>query len=171
MATIKQLSKSLEEDRQTSRSLVEECLERTQDKDGEGVRVFLQVHSETARAAADVMDRARKAGCQPSPYAGIPISIKDLFDIAGDVTGVGSKVFVDHPAASTDAKAVARLKSAGFIVIGRTNMTEFAYSGLGINPHFGTPLNPYDRKTGRIPGGSTSGGAVSVAGSGSTSTA
>src|SRR5882757_7380930 len=145
-----------------SRDLVEQCLVRIEDRSGEGARTFLKVHSEAARAAADYYERLRARGAAPSPYAGIPVSIKDLFDIAGDVTTAGSTALREAPPAKRDAPAVARLRVAGFIPIGRTNMTEFAFSGLGINPHYDTPRNPYDRKTGRIPGGSSSGAAVSV---------
>jgi aspartyl-tRNA(Asn)/glutamyl-tRNA(Gln) amidotransferase subunit A len=97
------------------------------------------------------------------PFAGIPIAIKDLFDVRGEVTTAGSRVLQSAPAAERDAPAVAALRAAGFIVIGRTNMTEFAFSGLGLNPHYGTPLNIFDRATGRIPGGSSSGSAVAIA--------
>src|SRR5216684_7977567 len=145
-----------------SRALVEDCLARIKDPAGEGRRVFLKVHAEAALAAADYCDRLRARGPAPSPFAGIPISIKVLFDIAGDVTTAGSVALRDAKAAERDAPAVARLRAAGFIPIGRTNMTEFAFSGLGINPHYGTPLSPYDRQAARIPGGSSSGAAVSV---------
>jgi len=148
--------------RTTSRALVEACLARITDPAGEGGRAFLHVMADSARTAADAMDRLRAAGAAPSPYAGIPVSIKDLFDIAGQVTRAGSRVLNDAPPATKDAPAVARLRRAGFVVIGRTNMTEFAYSGLGINPHYGTPRNPWDRAAGRVPGGSSSGAAVSV---------
>ncbi len=104
----------------------------------------------------------RRRGATPSVFAGIPISIKDLFDVAGDVTTAGSVALRQAPPAPRDANVIARLRTAGFVPIGRTNMTEFAFSGLGINPHYDTPRNPYDRKTGRIPGGSSSGAAVSV---------
>src|SRR5215468_1285519 len=145
-----------------SRGLVEQCLARIADQSGEGGRVFLKVHAADALAAADFYDRVRARGAAPSPFAGIPVSIKDLFDIAGDVTTAGSLVLRDAKAAEHDAPAVARLRAAGFIPIGRTNMTEFAFSGLGINPHYDTPRNPYDRAAARIPGGSSSGAAVSV---------
>src|SRR6266446_3388014 len=145
-----------------SRGLVEQCLSRIADQSGEGQRVFLKVHAEPALAAADYYDRLRARGSAPSPFAGIPVSIKDLFDITGDVTTAGSVVLKDARAAKQDAPAVARLRAAGFIPIGRTNMTEFAFSGLGINPHYDTPLNQYERQAGRIPGGSSSGAAVSV---------
>jgi aspartyl-tRNA(Asn)/glutamyl-tRNA(Gln) amidotransferase subunit A len=146
----------------SSRSLVEDCLARISDAAGEGRRAFLKVHADQARAAADYVDALRRHGAAPSRFAGIPVSIKDLFDIAGDVTTAGSVVLRDAPAATRDAVAVARIRAAGFIPIGRTNMTEFAFSGVGLNPHYDTPRNPYDRATGRMPGGSSSGAAVSV---------
>jgi aspartyl-tRNA(Asn)/glutamyl-tRNA(Gln) amidotransferase subunit A len=146
----------------TSRKLVEQCLSRIDDKSGEGGRVFLKVNAADALAAAEYHDRLRAHGASPSPFAGIPVSIKDLFDIAGEVTTAGSVVLRGAAAAARDAPCVARLRAAGFIPIGRTNMTEFAFSGLGINPHYGTPLNPHDRAAARIPGGSSSGAAVSV---------
>ncbi|HEY9281809.1 MAG TPA: amidase, partial [Eoetvoesiella sp.] len=121
------------------------------------------VDAQGARAAADAMDQLRAAQAAPSPFAGIPISVKDLFDVQGQVTTAGSKLLAGAAPATEDAVAVARLRRAGFVVLGRANMTEFAYSGLGLNPHYGTPLNPWDREVGRAPGGSSSGGAVSVA--------
>jgi aspartyl-tRNA(Asn)/glutamyl-tRNA(Gln) amidotransferase subunit A len=98
----------------------------------------------------------------PSRFAGIPVSIKDLFDIEGQVTRAGSRALEDSAPAEADAPVVARLRRAGFIVIGRTNMTEFAFSGIGINPHYGTPKGSWKRSEGHIPGGSSSGAAVSV---------
>jgi aspartyl-tRNA(Asn)/glutamyl-tRNA(Gln) amidotransferase subunit A len=145
-----------------SRGLIEEALARINDKSGEGARTFLKVHGGQALAASDFYDRLRASGAVPSRLAGIPVSLKDLFDIAGDVTTAGSRVLRDAPPAPRDAPAVARLRAAGFIPIGRTNMTEFAFSGIGINPHYGTPSSPYDRGSRRIPGGSSSGAAVSV---------
>lgn len=162
LRTLASLAADLAGGRTTSRALVEHCLQRIQDPDGEGWRTFLKVSADTALAAADFQDRLRKSGAAPSPFAGIPVSIKDLFDIAGDVTTAGSRVLRNEPAAMRDAASVARLRAAGFIAIGRTNMTEFAFSGLGLNPHFNTPRSPYDRANGRIPGGSSSGAAVSV---------
>ena len=97
------------------------------------------------------------------PLAGIPVSIKDLFDVAGQTSSAGSTVLAHAPAAAADCPAVARLRAAGAALAGRTNMVEFAFSGVGINPHYGTPVNPADTKVERIPGGSSSGAAVSVA--------
>src|SRR5260370_40202533 len=145
-----------------SRALIDQCIERIKDPAGEGDRVFLKVYGEAARTAADAFDQLRRRDATPSPYAGVPIAVKDLFDVAGDVTTAGSVALRQAPAATRDAPTIARMRAAGFVPIGRTNMTEFAFSGLGINPHYGTPRNPYDRKTGRIPGGSSSGSAVAV---------
>jgi len=156
------LGRALAEGRTTSRRLVEEALARIADANGEGGRTFTKVHAQGALAAAEASDRLRKEGVVPSPLAGLPVSIKDLFDIAGDVTTAGSKILRERSPAAADAPAVARLRAAGAVVIGRSNMTEFAFSGIGINPHYGTPANPYDRGSRRIPGGSSSGGAVSV---------
>src|SRR5579883_2416873 len=100
-----------------------------------------------ARAQADAVDRLRAAGAALPPLAGLPVSVKDLFDVAGSVTTAGSVVLQSRPPAQRDATVVARLRAAGCIVLGRTNMTELAYSGLGLNPHHGTPLNPFDRAT------------------------
>src|SRR4029079_11931702 len=94
--------------------------------------------------------------------AGIPISIKDLFDETNVVTLGGSKLLAGSPPATRDSTVVERLRAAGAAIIGRTNLTEFAYSGLGINPHYGTPRNTFDRPGNRIPGGSSSGAAISV---------
>ncbi|MCX8996175.1 amidase [Rhizobiaceae bacterium BDR2-2] len=160
---LRALARELAEGRTTARKLVRECLDRIADPEGEGERAFVKVHSEQALAAASAIDLLREAGLAPSPFAGIPVSVKDLADIAGDVTTAGSVVLSDAPPAAQDAPMVARLRAVGFIVIGRTNMTEFAFSGIGINPHYGTPASPFDRATRRIPGGSSSGAAVSVA--------
>ena len=163
MRPLTDLAADLESGRVTARDLVEACLARIADPAGEGSRAFLRVHADQARAAAAAMDALRRAGRAPSPYAGLPVSLKDLFDIAGEPTPAGSRVLAGAPPAATHALAVRRLLAAGFVPVGRTNMTEFAYSGLGMNPHYGTPLSPWDRATGRVPGGSSSGAAVSVA--------
>jgi aspartyl-tRNA(Asn)/glutamyl-tRNA(Gln) amidotransferase subunit A len=147
----------------SSRALVQECLGRIEDEAGEGARTFLHVERDAALAQADAIDALRACGAAPSACAGIPVSIKDLFDVAGQITRAGSVALTDRPAATADASSVARLRQAGLVLIGRTNMTEFAFSGLGLNPHFGTPLNPWNRAAQHIPGGSSSGAAVSVA--------
>jgi aspartyl-tRNA(Asn)/glutamyl-tRNA(Gln) amidotransferase subunit A len=163
MHTIEELARDLEEGRVTARALVEQSLERIADPAGEGASTFLAVHAEAARATADLVDGLRKLGRQPSRFAGIAMSLKDLFDEAGEVTKAGSVILADAAPASVDAPAVRRLKALGFISVGRTSMTEFAYSGVGLNSHFGQPRPAWDRATGRIPGGSSSGAAVSVA--------
>ncbi|MGI9413480.1 MAG: amidase [Hyphomicrobiales bacterium] len=162
MKTLAELAQDLGSGRTTSRALTEACLARIDDASGEGVRAFLSVDRDGALATADYMDGLRARGAAPSPYAGIPISVKDLFDVAGEVTRAGSTVLADAAPAERDAPAIARVRAAGFVIMGRTNMTEFAYSGVGINPHYDTPANPYDRETRRIPGGSSAGAAVSV---------
>lgn len=161
--TIAQLSHDLARGQITSEALTRDCLERIADPAGEGRRAFVKVYADAALAAARAADQARRHGLVPSPLAGIPLSIKDLFDIGGDVTRAGSIVLDGTPPAATDAPAMARLRAAGAILVGRTNMTEFAYGANGLNQHYGTPRNPWQREgAGRIPGGSTSGGAVSV---------
>ena len=160
--TIAELSNLLARRKITSRQLVEQALATIKDPRGEGSRTFLSLHESEALAAADRVDARRREGAKLPALAGIPISIKDLFDEAGVTTLGGSKVLVGTPAATLDSIVVERLRKAGAIIIGRTNLVEFAYSGLGINPHYGTPKNAYDRATGRIPGGSSSGAAVSV---------
>jgi len=144
----------------SSRELTEAALAQIADPAGEGARTFVKVYGDSARAAADAQDRLRKAGYIASPLAGLPVSLKDLFDVSGERTLAGSKALADSPPAVHDAPVVSRLRAAGAVLIGRTNMTEFAFSGVGINPHYGTPGNPYDRRL--IPGGSSSGAAVSV---------
>jgi aspartyl-tRNA(Asn)/glutamyl-tRNA(Gln) amidotransferase subunit A len=161
--TLAALAEELDSGRSSARKLVEQCLARIADASGEGARTFIHVDTEAAIEAAEAMDRLREVRAAPSPYAGIPVSIKDLFDIRGQVTRAGSRALDDSPPAEADAPVVARLRRAGFIVIGRTNMTEFAYSGIGINPHYGTPKGAWQRSVGHVPGGSSSGAAVSVA--------
>jgi len=163
MNTLDALALALREGKTTSRQLVEEALARVNDPIGEGPRAFVKVDADGARAAADFYDGLRKRNRSPSALAGIPFSVKDLFDLSGEVTTAGSIVLRDAPAAARDAAAIASLKSAGLVVLGRTNMTEFAYSGVGLNPHYGTPRSVFDRKTGRIPGGSSAGAGVAVA--------
>lgn len=127
---------------------------------------FVRLFEPQALAAANAIDALRAAGAPLPPLAGLAVSVKDLFDVAGQPTTGGSRVLQGAPAALLDSPAVARLRSAGAALVGHTNMSEFAFSGVGINPHHGTPANPattaLDTQP-RVPGGSTSGGAVSVA--------
>ena len=127
---------------------------------------FIRRFDAQAQAAARAIDRQCEAGAPLPPLAGLAVSVKDLFDVAGQPTTAGSRSLYDAQPATQDCPAVARLRTAGAAFIGHTNLTEFAFSGVGINPHHGTPANPataaLDTEP-RIPGGSTSGGAVSVA--------
>ena len=127
---------------------------------------FIRTSFDAAAAAARDADAQRAAGAPSPMLAGLAVSVKDLFDVQGDTTTAGSTVLATNPPATDDCPAVARLRRAGAAFVGRTNMSEFAFSGVGINPHFGTPANPATAALDpqpRIPGGSTSGGAVSVA--------
>jgi len=121
--------------------------------------VFMPVQAHSAPSASPL----GVCGDPLFPLAGIAVSVKDLFNVSGQVTMAGSTVLASALPASADASAVARLRAAGAVLVGRTNMVEFAFSGVGINPHYGTPVNPADTETERIPGGSSSGAAVSVA--------
>ncbi|WP_153099662.1 amidase [Paraburkholderia hayleyella] len=161
-----QLAADLATGRTTSRALIETALERISHPAGQGATVFLESNAREARATAAALDQLRASGIVLSPLAGIPVSVKDLFDIAGQVTRAGSTVLAHAAPARVDAPVVARLRRAGAVFIGRTNMSEFAFSGLGLNPHYGTPLSPYQRAVPgaeRIAGGSSSGAAASVA--------
>lgn len=161
MSTLGDLRVALGAGQTSAEGLMQQALDRAEDDSGEGARVFMGLNHQ-ALDQARASDRARAAGAMQSPWAGIPFSVKDLFDVAGEVTRAGSQILSGGPAASSTALAIQRLFDAGLLSVGRTNMTEFAYSGVGLNPHYGTPLNPWDRATGRIPGGSSSGAAVSV---------
>lgn len=163
LPTIQRLQQELAEGRTSSVELTRAALDRIADPSGEGRRAFTQVYADQALQAAEASDILRKAGLARSPLEGLPVSVKDLFDVAGQTTTAGSVVLKDQPAARRNALAVQRLLDAGAVMVGRTNMTEFAFSGLGLNPHYGTPSSPWDRETSRIPGGSSSGAGVAVA--------
>ncbi len=167
LQTIAQAVVSLESGAIKVRALVEACLERIEAPEGEGARTFVRVYGDQARASADAMDALRRANRHPGPLAGIPVSLKDLFDVQGEVTAAGSTALAQAKPAVAHAVVVQRLLAAGCIPVGRTNMTEFAFSGIGINPHHGTPRSPWQRGAaegdGHIPGGSSSGAGVSVA--------
>ncbi len=162
MKSLLELATDLREEAVTSRALVEEALTRIAAPSGEGKAAFTRVYADAALAQADAIDELRANGVELTPLAGLPISIKDLFDVAGEPTTAGSRVLQDAPPAEHDAPVVARLRAAGAVIVGKTNMTEFAFAAVGTNATYGTPRNPYDRKTGRVPGGSSSGAAVSV---------
>jgi aspartyl-tRNA(Asn)/glutamyl-tRNA(Gln) amidotransferase subunit A len=148
--------------RPTACERLDQALARIDDPRGEGARACLTVYRDAARAAAEASDRRARLGISLGPLDGAIVTIKDLFDVAGEVTRAGSELLAEHGTPATqDAPVVRRLRQAGAVIVGKTNMTEFAFSGIGANPHYGTPANPADRK--RAPGGSTSGGAVAVA--------
>ena len=159
LGTLQDLVARLELGETTSSELVRTCLAHVSAYDPSNT-VFLELFRD-AQEQADHIDQQRASGVPLPPYAGIPISVKALFDVAGHITTAGSRVLAEQARSEQDSTAVARLKRAGFIIVGATNMTEFAYSGLGMNPHYGTPRNALDPD--RIPGGSSSGAAVSVA--------
>jgi aspartyl-tRNA(Asn)/glutamyl-tRNA(Gln) amidotransferase subunit A len=162
MRTLRSIISGLSSAQITSCELVDRALARAADGDGEGSRVFISISPAPAMEAARQLDARRKRGDSLPSLAGIPVSVKDLFDIEGEVTRAGSRLRERAAPAERDAPVIERLRRAGAILLGRTNMTEFAFSGLGLNPHFGTPLNPHARASRLIPGGSSSGAAVSV---------
>jgi aspartyl-tRNA(Asn)/glutamyl-tRNA(Gln) amidotransferase subunit A len=146
----------------SARERLAAALQRIDDSSGEGARTCLSVYRQSALAAAEASDARARAGVSLGALDGVIVSLKDLFDVAGEVTRAGSKVLFDEgKVAERDAPVVQRLRAAGAVIVGKTNMSEFAFTGLGINPHYGTPANPADRA--RVPGGSSSGAAVAVA--------
>jgi aspartyl-tRNA(Asn)/glutamyl-tRNA(Gln) amidotransferase subunit A len=146
----------------SSRDRLELALARIADPKGEGARACLTVYAAAARAAADAADARAALGVSLGPLDGAIVSIKDLFDVAGEPTRAGSKVLAEEAKpAEADAAIVRRLRAGGAVIVAKTNMTEFAYSAVGANPHFGTPGNPHDRA--RVPGGSSAGAAVAAA--------
>jgi len=159
--TIEQLNQRLLRGETTREALVAGALEAA-DKPA-AKSVFTKLYPEAALAAARAADASHKAGVSLPPLAGLPVSIKDLYGVAGETTMAGSIVCKGEPVQTQDAPVVARLRAAGSAIVGKTNMTEFAFSGIGINPHYGTPVNPTDQAIARVPGGSSSGAGVSVA--------
>lgn len=162
LPTLGQAARLLAEGKTTSRRLVERCLEAVE-ADANARSAYLLIDADGARAEADRIDRQRRLGQSPGLFAGIPLSVKDLFDVEGQVTTAGSRVLRDSPTATADAPALARLRAAGFVMLGRTHMTEFAYSGLGLNIHHPEPHSIWYEEEDRAPGGSSSGAAISVA--------
>jgi|SRR5665213_1083434 len=145
-----------------ARDRLEQALALIADPKGEGARTCLTVYEQAARAAANASDARARDGITLGPLDGAIVTIKDLFDVAGEVTRAGSKLLAEESKpAEADAPVVRRLRAAGAVIVAKTNMSEFAFTGLGINPHFGTPGNPADRA--RCPGGSSSGAAVAAA--------
>ncbi len=135
----------------SARERLASALARIDDTKGEGARACLTIYREQATAAAEAADARAKAGISLGVLDGTIMTIKDLFDVAGEVTRAGSRALADEAKpAAVDAPVVRRLRAAGAVIVAKTNMSEFAYSGIGANPHFGTPGNPADRK--RVPG-------------------
>jgi aspartyl-tRNA(Asn)/glutamyl-tRNA(Gln) amidotransferase subunit A len=161
MRTIRESGKSLATKGLSAGELLDASLAAIDADLARGGATYTHIDRLAAREAADASDAFRERGYVPSALAGVPVSVKDLFDIKGQVTTAGSRILRDAAPAVRDAAAVARLREAGAVLVGRTNMSEFAFSGLGLNPHYGTPLNPVDAL--RLAGGSSSGAAVSVA--------
>ena len=125
------------------RDRLEQALARIADPKGEGARACLTVYAGPARAAADAADARAANGVSLGPLDGSIVSIKDLFDVAGEPTRAGSKILAEEAKPATaDAPVVRRLRAAGAVIVAKTNMTEFALGGIGANPHFGTPGNP-----------------------------
>jgi len=148
--------------RASCRDRLELALARIADPNGEGARACLTVYADAARAAADAADARAAGGATLGPLDGAIVSIKDLFDVSGEATRAGSKILAEEAApAASDAAVVWRLRGAGAVIVAKTNMSEFAFSGIGAYPHFGTPRNPRDRA--RVPGGSSAGAPIAVA--------
>ena len=159
MRSLRQISASLQAFETTSAALIEAASKRAKASDS----VFISVN-EGLLNLAEAIDRGRQQKRSTPALAGIPISLKDLFNVRNEITLAGSVVRKHYARAEAeDAEVVAPLREAGLLFFGRTNMSEFAFSGMGKNPHYGTPLSIWDRQTGRLPGGSSSGSAVSVA--------
>jgi aspartyl-tRNA(Asn)/glutamyl-tRNA(Gln) amidotransferase subunit A len=158
-SSLAQLLATMDTGQRRATELLASCFDRI-DADGDAsARIYTRRFATTARAEAAAIDRLRQAGAPTGGLAGLPVALKALFDVAGEVTHAGSRGW--QAPAQNDALIVARLRREGAVITGHTNMTEFAYSGLGLNPHYGTPDNPL--APGRIPGGSSSGAAVAVA--------
>ena len=164
LPTIAQLQTDLQDGVVSSVALTQQALAKAQAADGEGAKTFTKLYAEQALLAAQASDLLRQSGVVRSPLEGLPVSIKDLFDVAGEPTLAGSRVLAGAAPATRSAHVVERLLQAGAVLVGKTNMTEFAFSGLGLNPHYGTPASPWQKaQLRRIPGGSSSGAGVSVA--------
>ena len=162
MTTLWQASQQIHSAEAHPESFTEAALSAASDINGEGKRVFLSLYAEQALSTSQQAGARWLAGKPKSAIDGLPVSIKDLFDVANEATTAGSNLLASAQPAQQNATIVNRLIQAGAAIVGKTNMTEFAYSGLGINPHYGTPANPWRRDEKRIPGGSSSGAAVAV---------
>jgi len=161
-ASLRELSAALGRRECCSRNIIEHYLDRIAARDA-NLHAYVQVDAEHALALADAADAARRAGWPTSPLHGLPIVLKDLLEVEGGKTSLGSRHYLDRRSAETSA-TVERLLGAGMIPLGKVHMTEFAFGGWGTNPLMGTPRNPWDLRAHRVPGGSSSGTGVAVAG-------
>ena len=154
---------SMAEDFASGRNDPVQALEQALEKASKVPAVFISLTAERARREAEAAAARWRAGQPLSVFDGVPLAWKDLFDVAGSITTAGAAYRRHAPAALLDAPSVGLLCRAGMVSVGKTNLSELAYSGLGLNPHFGTPHNPLGADQPRIPGGSSSGSAVAVA--------
>jgi aspartyl-tRNA(Asn)/glutamyl-tRNA(Gln) amidotransferase subunit A len=159
--TLDELSARLRDGATTAAEITENFVERARAHNGT-LNAFVEIYTDDAIRLAEACDRARRSGFPVGPLHGLPFAVKDLFHIAGRRGGAGSRMWSERVATDT-AAAVERLLAAGMIPIGKTQMVEFAYGGWGHNPLLGTPHNPWDLATHRVPGGSSSGSGVAVA--------
>ena len=158
MQGLRQLSAALRSGHTSATQLVEDALQLAEQSQS----VFVSLNPGLLSLAQSI-DRARAEGKATAPLAGIPIVLKDLFNVRNELTLAGSAVRRHYAQAEdADAEVVTPLREAGLLFLGRSNMSEFAFSGIGKNPHFGTPRSIWDRATGRLPGGSSSGSAVAI---------
>jgi aspartyl-tRNA(Asn)/glutamyl-tRNA(Gln) amidotransferase subunit A len=158
MITLLQTAERLRQGLTTPDELIESALAAANDS----AHVFICILEERAINDAKASTRRWHQGVQLSPFDGIPYAVKDLLDVAGSRTTAGSISRIDAPIAIEDATVIAALTALGMIPMGKTNLTEFAYSGLGLNPHFGTPTSDVVVDDSRVPGGSSSGSAIAV---------
>ena len=160
---LRQLADQVQKKEISVESLVTERLEKARQSEG----VFISINHDIvdkAQAIDKLIDQAIQSAKPLSPLSGLPITLKDLFDVRGEITLAGSTVLKNiAKAAAQDCDVIAPLRNSGLLFLGRTNMSEFAFSGMGLNPHYGNPQSIWERETGRLPGGSSSGSAVSVA--------
>jgi aspartyl-tRNA(Asn)/glutamyl-tRNA(Gln) amidotransferase subunit A len=161
--TLEELAQDLAGGRTSAVALAGNALAAIEQQHTQDIPAFIYVNQDAVLAEARESDRRRSEGRALSRFDGVPFAVKDLFDVKGQVTTAGSVLLRNEKPAADDSDPVALLRNRGLVVLGRTNMTEFAYSGVGLNPHYGTPSSVYDRKASHIPGGSSSGSGVAVA--------
>lgn len=145
----------------SSEEVVRNTLTSIEERD-KALNCFTNVTAQTALACAKQIDQVISSGRDPGPFAGVPFAVKNLFNVAGLTTLVGSKINALKPAATQNATAVAALKRAGAVLVGALNMDEYAYGFVTENAHYGPTHNPHDLN--RIAGGSSGGSAAAVAG-------